>query len=93
MDQKINTIYFTLYTTYIKEVDDCKVTVPYAFEKFKVYDSFTGQENETKIIPFSFVMPIDTPITIGKTRVWVKTELDIQSGVDSMIISRFVLRN
>jgi len=81
--QQINTIYFTLYTTYIKEVDDRKVSVPFAFHKFKISDPFMIQANETKIIPFSFVLPVDTPVTIGNSRVWVKTELDIQSGVDS----------
>ncbi|MFC5557625.1 sporulation protein [Ureibacillus thermophilus] len=83
VEQRIHTIYFTLYTTYIKEIDDRKVTVPYAFYKFKISDPFTIQANEVKIIPFSFKLPVDTPLTIGSTRVWVKTELDIQSGVDS----------
>lgn len=83
VDQQINTIYLTLYTTYVKEVDDRKVSVPYAFHKFKICDPFIIRANETKIIPFSFKLPVDTPATVGNSRVWVKTELDIQSGVDS----------
>ena len=34
------------------------------------------------MIPFSFQLPTDTPISIGKTQVWVSTGLDIKSGVD-----------
>lgn len=83
VEQQINAIYLTLYTTYIKEVDDNKYTANAPIQKFKVSDPFTINENETKIIPFSFSIPLDVPITVGKTKVWVATELDIQSGVDS----------
>ncbi|MFC7684582.1 sporulation protein [Ureibacillus sp. GCM10028918] len=83
VEQQINAIYLTLYTTYIKEVDDNKYTANAPIQKFKVSDPFLINANETKTIPFSFAIPLDVPITIGKTKVWVATELDIQSGVDS----------
>lgn len=83
VDQQIDAIYLTLYTTYIKEVDDKKYTSKAPIEKFKVSEPFTISANETKIIPFSFHLPVDLPITVGRTRVWVATELDIRSGVDS----------
>ncbi|MBM7606990.1 sporulation-control protein [Lysinibacillus composti] len=83
IDQQIDTIYLTLYTTYIKEVDDNKFTATSPIQKYRVSEPFTIQGNETKIIPFSFVIPIDAPITIGATSVWVTTELDIRSGADA----------
>lgn len=83
VEQQINAIYLTLNTTYIKEVDDSKITASTAIQKFKVCDPFIVSANETKIIPFSFVIPFDVPITVGKTEVWVATELDIKSGLDS----------
>ncbi|MBD8028234.1 sporulation protein [Ureibacillus sp. Re31] len=83
VEQNIDTIYLTLYTTYIKEIDDHKVTAKAPIKQFRVTDPFTINVNETKIIPFSFTLPYDTPITVGKTEVWVATELDIRSGVDS----------
>lgn len=81
--QQIDAIYLTLYTTYIKEVDDSKVTATAPIQKFRVSEPFTIAANETKIIPFSFSLPVDAPITIGTTRVWVSTELDIRSGADA----------
>ena len=83
VEQQINAIYLTLYTTYIKEADDKKYTANAAIQKFKVSDPFVINENETKIIPFSFNVPFDVPITVGKTKIWIATELDIKSGLDS----------
>lgn len=83
VEQQIDAIYLTLYTTYIKEVDDNKYTANAPVQKFKVSDPFIVQVNETKFIPFSFKLPFDVPITVGKTEVWVATELDIRSGVDA----------
>lgn len=83
VEQQINAIYLTLNTTYIKEVDDNKYTANAPIQKFKVSDPFIVSANETKIIPFSFTIPVDVPITVGKTEVWVATELDIKSGLDS----------
>jgi len=83
VEQQINAIYLTLYTTYIKEADDKKYTANAPIQKFKVSDPFIISANETKTIPFSFHIPLDVPVTLGKTKVWVATELDIKSGVDS----------
>ncbi|RUL57096.1 MULTISPECIES: sporulation protein [Lysinibacillus] len=83
VEQQIDAIYLTLYTTYIKEIDDNKITAKAPIEKYKVSEPFTIGVNETKIIPFSFTIPVEVPITVGRTQVWVATELDIRSGVDS----------
>ena len=40
------------------------------------------QPYERKVIPFSFQLPLDTPVTIGRTKVWVKTDLDIKNAID-----------
>lgn len=81
--QQIDTIYLTLYTTYMKELNDTKYNANAAIQKFLVSEPFTIAPNETKIIPFSFTLPVDIPVTFGKSRVWVATELDIKSGVDA----------
>ncbi|HWI50143.1 MAG TPA: sporulation protein, partial [Rummeliibacillus sp.] len=31
---------------------------------------------------FSLSLPIDTPVTIGKTKIWIKTNLDIANAID-----------
>ncbi|WLR43332.1 sporulation protein [Bacillus carboniphilus] len=82
IEQQIDEIYLTLITNYIKEVDDKKFTEHAVISKVKINEPFVITANETKSIPFSFMLPYDTPITIGKTRVWINTGLDIKGAVD-----------
>lgn len=82
VEQKVDEIYLTLNTTYIKESDDKKYTVSAMIDRFRLVDSFTISPNERKEIPFSFQLPTDTPISIGRTRIWVATGLDIKNAVD-----------
>ncbi|TQR20542.1 sporulation protein [Psychrobacillus vulpis] len=82
LEQQIDSIYLTVYTTYIRESDDRKYTDIAPVKKYKVNDPFTIGANETKIIPFSIDLPVETPITIGNTRVWVSTGLDIKNAAD-----------
>ncbi|MFC3885205.1 sporulation protein [Bacillus songklensis] len=81
-DQKIDCIYLRLYTTYVREVDDKKVKENFVLNNFKINDPFTIQPGEKKEIPFSFNLPVDTPVTMGNTRVWVTTGLDIKNAID-----------
>lgn len=80
--QQIDTIYLTVYTTYIREANDKKYTDKAAVNKVKVSDPFSIDAGENKVFPFSLTLPLDTPITMGKTKVWVQTELDIKNAVD-----------
>lgn len=82
VEQHIDHIYLTLYTTYTREVDDRKYTDNAAITRFQVSEPFTIGAGEKKIIPFSFNLPHTTPSTSGKTRVWVQTGLDIKNAVD-----------
>ncbi len=82
VEQNIDAIYLTLYTTYIREADDKKYTDHAAITKFKVNEPFVIGAGERKSIPFSFNLPYTTPVTSGKTRVWVQTGLDIKMAVD-----------
>ncbi|MBW9218745.1 sporulation protein SpoOM [Anoxybacillus ayderensis] len=82
VDQEIDDIYLSLCATYTKEVDDRKVTKQAIIEKWKIAQSFVIRAGEKKEFPFSFSLPLDTPITVGKTRVWLHTGLDIKNAVD-----------
>lgn len=82
LEQQIDSIYLTVYTTYIRESDDRKYTDVASVITYKVNEPLTIGVNETKVVPFSFALPVDTPITIGNTRVWVGTGLDIKNGAD-----------
>ncbi|KMY54536.1 sporulation protein SpoOM [Bacillus sp. FJAT-27231] len=81
-EQQIDSIYLTVYTTFIREADDRKYTDHAAVKKHKLNEPFKIGVNEKKSIPFSMELPIDTPITYGNTRVWVATGLDIKNAAD-----------
>lgn len=81
-EQSIDEIYLSLNTTYIKEADDKKYTATAQIERFKLTHSFVIKENEKKEVPFSFRLPLETPLSLGKTKVWVATGLDIKNAVD-----------
>ena len=80
--QQIDDIYLSLNTTYLKESDDKKYNVTATIERFRITSPFTIGKNERKEIPFSFDLPIDTPLSIGKSKIWVTTGLDIKNAVD-----------
>lgn len=82
IEQEIDSIYLMLYSTYIRESDDKKYTDSACIEKILISDPFVIKENEVKQFPVTFELPIDTPLTIGNTRVWVATGLDIKNAVD-----------
>lgn len=81
-EQQIQAIYLTVYTTYLRESDDRKFTDKAAIEKQKVTEPFTLASGENKEIPFTFILPMDTPVTKGSTKVWIQTGMDIASAVD-----------
>ncbi|CAM4393852.1 sporulation protein [Paenibacillus tarimensis] len=81
--QQINEIQLQLVTTYTRETNDQTVRERGTIGRFALNEAFTIQENETREIPFSFVVPYVTPITAGRTRIWVQTGLDIASALDA----------
>ncbi|OCA90824.1 sporulation protein SpoOM [Bacillus sp. FJAT-27225] len=81
-EQNIDSIYLSLNTTYLKESDDKKYSVKACIDRFKVADPFTVKSGEKKEFPFSFRLPFDTPVTIGRTKIWLSTGLDIKNAID-----------
>ncbi|MGD6803218.1 sporulation protein [Rossellomorea vietnamensis] len=82
VEQEVDSIYLMLYTTYIRESDDKKYTDSACIEKVQISEPFVIKANETRQFPVSFELPCDTPVTVGNTRVWVATGLDIKNAVD-----------
>ena len=82
VEQSIDDIYLSLYTTYEIEKSDKKASIPTEIDRYRLTQSLVIQPNEVKEIPFSFTLPLDTPITMGKTKVWVHTGLDIKHALD-----------
>lgn len=82
VSQQIESIYLTLSTSYIREVDDKKITTTYDLERVRLTEPFSVEPNEKREIPFSFKMPLETPLTLGMKTVWVHTGLDIKRSID-----------
>ena len=82
VDQDVDSIYLTLMSEYEDEFDDKKIRRSVALEKFLLTNSFTIVAEESKEIPFNFTLPYDVPATLGKTRVWIQTGLDIKMAAD-----------
>lgn len=82
VEQQIDGIYLSVKTTYEREVDDKKVTEQVTIGEYQLTQPLMVSPNEKKEIPFSFELPLHTPITIGKTKVWVQIGLDIKMALD-----------
>lgn len=80
--QQIDDIYLILKTKYVKESNDKKYHVTGVIDQFRLVGSLVLGKNERKTIPFSFQLPLDTPISMGRTQVWIETGLDIKNSVD-----------
>jgi sporulation-control protein len=82
VDQDISDIYLSLNTYYLKESNDRKHNVTASIERYRLTEPFTIAKNDRKEIPFSIKLPEDTPLSIGRTNVWVTTGLDIKNAID-----------
>lgn len=66
-----------------EEASEQEVTKTAVLEKFKLKDSMAIGPGDEEEIPISFTLPWKTPLTMGKTKVWLRTGLDIQKGLDA----------
>lgn len=82
VEQFIEDVYMKVYTQYVKEVDDHKVYVSQELVRHKVKESFVLGKGEKKEFSFSLLLPYETPITAGRVKVWVQTELGISNAID-----------
>ncbi|WP_309296697.1 sporulation protein [Paenibacillus sp. L3-i20] len=82
VEQKIEGIDLSIMTYYVKEVNDSKVQQNVELGRIRVAPPLTVMPNEKKEIGFSFRLAPNTPLSIGRTPVWIKTTADIRSAMD-----------
>ncbi|MBD0383581.1 sporulation protein [Paenibacillus sedimenti] len=82
VDQQVDDVYAYVMTTYTKEQNDTKVEQEAAIAKFLLAGKFTVEAEQTYEFPFSFKLPETTPVTMGRTPVWIQTGLDIKEAFD-----------
>jgi sporulation-control protein len=82
VSQDIDDIYISVVTQYKREVEDSTVTEECKLLKYCLSECFSLQPKEEKVIPFSFPIPEETPLTIGNQPVYLRTGLDISTAID-----------
>lgn len=80
--QDIKSIYLSFMTDYEVEVDDRTSRCSVELAHVRLSDRFTVQAGQELTMPFNLMVPLCTPATLGKSRVWIRTGLDIKSAVD-----------
>ncbi|MEQ8963743.1 MAG: sporulation protein, partial [Coleofasciculus sp. C2-GNP5-27] len=81
-DQEIDDIYLYVETEYKREYEETTTTETCELVKYCLSERFNLHPQETKVIPFSFPLPYETPLTLGHQPVYVRTGLDISMAVD-----------
>ena len=88
-EQHIDGLYFSIHCNYeaneyAEDEDDTEteVTRTATLNKMKLSDEFSVGPGEEMEIPLSFELPLYTPLTVGKTKVWIHTGLDIKKAID-----------
>ncbi|MFS0654487.1 sporulation protein [Bacillus sp. 179-C3.3 HS] len=90
--QDIRYIDLKLNTRYVIVKDDEEHRKYATIHSLRVTDSFTIQPGEEHQFSFSFTLPLDTPISVGKVEVSVVTDLDIQGGIDKFDNDRIIVK-
>ncbi|WP_114417948.1 sporulation protein [Marinospirillum perlucidum] len=87
-EQEISGLDLALAARVKQEVDDAEVYLSKTLAKWHLADQFTLQPHETREIPVSGELPLETPITSNnarnnQTQVWIATGLNIDMALDA----------
>lgn len=82
VEQEIDDIYLKVITEYEREAGDSTVQEKCLLANYRLSEKFTLQPEGRKKIPFSFLLPYETPLTMGRQPVYLQTGLDIKSALD-----------
>ncbi|EJL43271.1 sporulation-control protein [Brevibacillus agri] len=80
--QEIDEIYMYVITHYEREVNDNKVKEECTLVKYRLTERVYLQPKEDKVLPFAFQLPYETPLTMGRQPVYLRTGLDIKNAID-----------
>ncbi|MGI2326858.1 sporulation protein [Planococcus sp. YIM B11945] len=77
-EQPINAIYVSLMTSVVVEQNGKRAMENFEIQRVKVSDSFSINPGEEKTVPFAFDVSLQTPLTVKRIEVWLKTALDVR---------------
>lgn len=92
VEQHVDDVYAFVMTRYLKEQNDSKMEVEATLAKFLLASKFTVEAEQVYEFPVSFRLPANTPVTMGRTPVWIQTGLDIKEAVDPKDQDRLEVR-
>ncbi|MBO8156376.1 MAG: sporulation protein [Bacillaceae bacterium] len=81
-EQNIDRIQLFIMTEAVRETDDSKVYESVMIKQYTIGEAFKIGAGEERVYDFSFNLPAHTPPTLGKTKIWVQTGLDVPNAVD-----------
>lgn len=81
-EQEVNGIHLEVQTHYKRESGDSTITETATIERFSVSGQRTIGANSREEIPFDFRLPYDTPLTLGRSSIWIRTSLDVSMAID-----------
>ncbi|WP_066015201.1 sporulation protein [Endozoicomonas atrinae] len=101
-EQQIDNIYLNICCQYFEELEKRKggdegtltekVKQTFSLSQWSLPETFMIAPDEERIFNASFILPYNTPITLGEGKVWLETGLDIQFAIDPSDTDLLVVR-
>ena len=82
IEQDFNAVHLELRTSYLKESGDSTYNQEYVITATGIHQPFQLGKGQLQEFPFSLHLPIDCPLTMNKSRVWLETRLEVSMAVD-----------
>jgi len=82
VEEQIDDIDLYVMTRFVMVKDDQRIQQESTVASFRIVNGFTVLPKEVKSFPFHFILPLDTPVSMGNCAVWMKTDIDIKNGFD-----------
>lgn len=91
LPQKVNKIELVIWSNYIAEEEyDCGQQVCfYEVEKhhellrYELITDFITQPDQVENIPFCFPLPLFTPLSLGRSKIWITPRLDVSYSLET----------
>ncbi|MFD2370892.1 sporulation protein [Brevibacillus sp. GCM10020057] len=80
--QEIDEIYMYVITHYERETNNNKVKEECVLLKHRLTERIVLSPREHRVLPFAFRLPYETPLTMGRQPVYLRTGLDIKNAID-----------
>ncbi|MCL1123501.1 sporulation protein [Shewanella surugensis] len=88
--QKVNKIELLIWSNYIAEEEyDCgqqvclrEIEKHHELTRYELVADFTTQPGVINNIPFCFPLPLSTPLSLGRSKIWISPRLDIDYSLD-----------